>query len=147
MSQALAVGLMSGTSVDGIDAALVAIPEGEPSRVKLLQFLTVPYPPATRDFQYEVELVAAIGVGGLGALGTVIGPPLIKYLPTSNSQFPTPNVRPGLANPEFGVRNELGTEIWEGNWGLGAPGRALLFRPGRTAGPKNRTRPTAVAAA
>jgi len=25
---------------------------------------TVPYPPATRDFQYEVELVAAIGVGG-----------------------------------------------------------------------------------
>lgn len=25
---------------------------------------TVPYPPATRDFQYEVELVVAIGMGG-----------------------------------------------------------------------------------
>ncbi len=41
----LAVGLMSGTSMDGIDAALVRISgAAERPRIKLLAFITVPYP-------------------------------------------------------------------------------------------------------
>lgn len=45
----LAVGLMSGTSVDGIDAALVQI-EGTAARPRLLlrRFITLPYPPVVR---------------------------------------------------------------------------------------------------
>lgn len=43
------VGLMSGTSGDGVDAALVAVEgAGEASRVRLLAFLTIPYHPALR---------------------------------------------------------------------------------------------------
>lgn len=45
----LVVGLMSGTSVDGIDAALVEIAgHGATARVKLLAFDSYPFPPALR---------------------------------------------------------------------------------------------------
>ena len=45
----LVVGLMSGTSVDGIDAALVEIEgHGEAARVKLLAFDSYPFPPELR---------------------------------------------------------------------------------------------------
>lgn len=46
----LAVGLMSGTSMDGVDAALVRLsgPAHQP-RVRLLAFLTTPYPPEVRQ--------------------------------------------------------------------------------------------------
>ena len=43
------VGIMSGTSVDGIDAALVEIEgSGADARVRLEAFRTYPFPPATR---------------------------------------------------------------------------------------------------
>jgi anhydro-N-acetylmuramic acid kinase len=46
----LAVGLMSGTSMDGVDAALVRIPNGEDlSGVELVAFQTFPYPDELRD--------------------------------------------------------------------------------------------------
>lgn len=54
---ALAVGLMSGTSLDGVDAALVRI-DG-PTHCELLHFLTRPYGPAERD-----QLLSAMKAGG-----------------------------------------------------------------------------------
>jgi len=54
----LAVGLMSGTSLDGMDAALVRF-EG-PTRCQLVHFLTRPYRSAERE-----QLLAAIGGGGV----------------------------------------------------------------------------------
>ena len=40
----LAIGLMSGTSLDGMDAALIEIEGFGPStRIKFLDFLTIPY--------------------------------------------------------------------------------------------------------
>ena len=53
----LAVGLMSGTSLDGVDAALVRF-EG-PTRCQLLGFETRPYSTAERE-----QLLAAIAAGG-----------------------------------------------------------------------------------
>jgi anhydro-N-acetylmuramic acid kinase len=58
----LAVGLMSGTSVDGIDAALVSIPAGDPRGVTLQAFVTVPYPAELRE---EILAVCHRGVGGV----------------------------------------------------------------------------------
>lgn len=46
----LAVGLMSGTSADGIDAALVRIEgRGVKTKVRLIDFLTEPYPDGLRE--------------------------------------------------------------------------------------------------
>jgi anhydro-N-acetylmuramic acid kinase len=53
----LAVGLMSGTSVDGVDAALVRLAgPAEQPRVRLRAFVTLPYPPEAR---YWIMRVAA----------------------------------------------------------------------------------------
>ena len=51
----LAVGLMSGTSMDGVDAALVRFtgPVEQP-RVRLLGFVTLPYPPEVRHWIMRV---------------------------------------------------------------------------------------------
>ncbi len=40
----IAIGLMSGTSADGVDAALVRIASGPPPGVDVVAFLSVPYP-------------------------------------------------------------------------------------------------------
>jgi anhydro-N-acetylmuramic acid kinase len=53
----LAVGLMSGTSLDGVDAALVRL-EG-PTHCELLHFLTRPYSAAERN-----QLLSAMAAGG-----------------------------------------------------------------------------------
>jgi anhydro-N-acetylmuramic acid kinase len=55
VSKRLAVGLMSGTSVDGVDAALVSI-EGASidTVVKLVHYSTTPFPPQVKKKIYEV---------------------------------------------------------------------------------------------
>jgi anhydro-N-acetylmuramic acid kinase len=62
----LAVGLMSGTSLDGIDAALVRIcPRGPTYELELVCFQTFPFDPALRD-----ELLSALppNAGSVGAV-------------------------------------------------------------------------------
>ena len=49
-----AVGLMSGTSMDGIDAAAVEIADGVPLRAEVRAFLTLPYPAEIRAALREV---------------------------------------------------------------------------------------------
>jgi anhydro-N-acetylmuramic acid kinase len=67
----LIVGLMSGTSADGTDAALVAVetlsqgPHAGRLTWELLDFVTVPYPPAVRE---EVLAVQEDAEGVLGRL-------------------------------------------------------------------------------
>ncbi len=51
----LAVGLMSGTSLDGVDAALVRLAgPAEQPRVRLRAFVTLPYPPEVRQWIMRV---------------------------------------------------------------------------------------------
>jgi len=68
----LAVGLMSGTSLDGVDAALVRLAgPAEQPRVRLRAFVTLPYPPEVRQWIMRVaagDLTAAREISQLNFL-------------------------------------------------------------------------------
>ena len=51
----LVIGLISGTSADGVDAALVNIIGNEPERVETIAFLTLPYPDEIREAVLRVS--------------------------------------------------------------------------------------------
>ena len=70
----LAVGLMSGTSMDGIDAALVRLagPAAQP-QVRLLAFITLPYPPEVRHWIMCVAGGEQTTVGEVSQLNFLLG--------------------------------------------------------------------------
>jgi anhydro-N-acetylmuramic acid kinase len=70
----LALGLMSGTSMDGVDAALVRL-GGTPEhpRVRLLAFLTVPYPPRLRHRLLEMASGSPTDTGEISRLNFLLG--------------------------------------------------------------------------
>jgi anhydro-N-acetylmuramic acid kinase len=70
----LAVGLMSGTSMDGVDAALVRLtgPPEQP-RVRLLAFDTLPYPPKVRQWIMQVAAGELTSAGGVSRLNFLLG--------------------------------------------------------------------------
>ncbi|MGH9469843.1 MAG: anhydro-N-acetylmuramic acid kinase [Terriglobia bacterium] len=70
----LAVGLISGTSMDGIDAALVRI-GGDPERprVRLRSFQTVPYPGSLRRELLHIASGGATSAGAISTLNFVLG--------------------------------------------------------------------------
>jgi anhydro-N-acetylmuramic acid kinase len=69
----LAVGLMSGTSMDGVDAALVRIPAGRgDSRVELVAFETQPYPEELRTSLMEVAFGEQCTAEDLATLHTAV---------------------------------------------------------------------------
>jgi anhydro-N-acetylmuramic acid kinase len=89
----LAVGLMSGTSLDGIDAALVRIVPSEPSyTIELLQFVTVPFedelmnllrqslPPNAASAALLTQLHRALGVAFARAARVVAGALKVDYV-------------------------------------------------------------------
>ena len=70
----LAVGLMSGTSLDGVDAALVRIKGlAEKPAVRLLCFATVPYPLALRRRLFEVAGGEACAAAEISRLNFALG--------------------------------------------------------------------------
>jgi anhydro-N-acetylmuramic acid kinase len=54
-SERLVIGLISGTSADGVDAALVKVVGDKPKRVETLAFTTLPYPAEIRKTVLEVS--------------------------------------------------------------------------------------------
>jgi len=64
-------GLMSGTSADGVDAAVVDLPKR--GRVKLLAFDTLPYPPSVRRAVLALCRPDAADVADLCYLNAVLG--------------------------------------------------------------------------
>jgi anhydro-N-acetylmuramic acid kinase len=70
----LAVGLMSGTSMDGIDAALISI-SGPPEkpRVRLRAFATTPYPEELRKTLAHVASGAPASTGAISQLNFLLG--------------------------------------------------------------------------
>jgi len=69
-----AVGLMSGTSMDGIDAALVRLTgPAERPRVRLLAFDSLPYPPEVRQWVMGVAAGELTSAGGVSRLNFLLG--------------------------------------------------------------------------
>ncbi len=73
-SSRLVVGLISGTSMDGIDAALVRIsgPAARP-RVRMLAFETVPYPALVRERLLAIAAGASTTAEEINQLDTLLG--------------------------------------------------------------------------
>ena len=70
----LAVGLMSGTSMDGVDAALVRLAgPAEQPRVRLLAFDTLPYPPEVRQWIMRVAAGERSTAGEISQLDFLLG--------------------------------------------------------------------------
>ncbi len=70
----LVVGLMSGTSLDGVDAALVRIVRSEPDcSVQLKHFITNPYPEEVRQALLRVASGQTVPAGFISHLGILLG--------------------------------------------------------------------------
>lgn len=70
----LVVGLMSGTSLDGVDAALVRIVRSEQDcSVQLRHFVTSPYPKEVREALLRVASGHKVAAGFISHLGILLG--------------------------------------------------------------------------
>lgn len=68
------VGMMSGTSVDGVDAALVEISEGEKGpKVRMLAFENTPYPESIRKQIFELFTPETATVDKVGYMNFLLG--------------------------------------------------------------------------
>ena len=68
------VGMMSGTSVDGVDAALIELSrEGGAPRVKLLAFENIPYPQGVRERVFELFRSETSTVDRIGYMNFLLG--------------------------------------------------------------------------
>lgn len=73
-SERLIIGLMSGTSVDGVDAALVKILDsGWQTHLELLRFITFPYPPGCKEKILEISTPGRGSVEDICRMHVVIG--------------------------------------------------------------------------
>ncbi|MCC3373279.1 anhydro-N-acetylmuramic acid kinase [Cohnella sp. REN36] len=89
-----AIGLMSGTSVDGIDAALVDIREGTPDgrpQVRLVAFENTPYPAEAREEIFALFEPGQATVDRLGRLNVWLGE---LYAAAALSVVKTAGLRP-----------------------------------------------------
>lgn len=102
-----AVGLMSGTSVDGIDAAVVAIGgwAGERLQVDLLAFENVPYPPSVRENLFALFTPQQATIDQVGAMHVLLGE---LYAAAALSAI----TKAGLAPAEIAVIGSHGQTIW-----------------------------------
>ena len=70
----IAIGLMSGTSVDGIDAALVEIDgNGPDTEMRLIEFINVPYTDNIRKRIFELFNVETSSVDKIGYMNFLLG--------------------------------------------------------------------------
>jgi anhydro-N-acetylmuramic acid kinase len=69
----LAIGLMSGTSHDGVSAAMVAIDERARPPAKVLAFQTFPYPARLRRELLEASAGSAVGSAAISTLNFALG--------------------------------------------------------------------------
>ncbi len=100
------VGMMSGTSVDGVDAALVEISgtDSEP-KVKLLAFENKPYPPQVREKIFSLFTPANATVDKVGYMNFLLGE---IYAKSAQSVIEKAGMKP----EEIDVIGSHGQTIW-----------------------------------
>lgn len=100
------VGMMSGTSVDGVDAALVEISgtDSEP-KVKLLAFENKPYPPQVREKIFSLFTPANATVDKVGYMNFLLGE---IYAKSALSVIEKAGIKP----EEIDVIGSHGQTIW-----------------------------------
>ena len=84
------IGLMSGTSVDGIDAALIHLtsPQQSPLQFQLLAHLTHPYPPEIRSNILQICSAAPLSIAELAHLDNAIAETFAQAALLVNQGFP-----------------------------------------------------------
>lgn len=118
----LVVGLISGTSMDGIDAALVHISDSPDSpKVKTLAFATRPYPAAVRRRVMHAAEGGALTTGELSELNFLLGEYFAKAA-TSVCQ------RAGVQTARLAAIGSHGQTVFH----QGPGGRTAKFHPAST---------------
>ncbi len=84
----LTIGLMSGTSVDGIDAVLIEITQTTPLQFKLLNHLTHPYPPELRSTILQTCSGAPLSMADFAKLDQAIAQAFAEAAIAVNNGFP-----------------------------------------------------------
>ena len=84
------IGLMSGTSVDGIDAALIHLtsPQQAPLQFQLLAHLTHPYPPEIRSHILQTSSGTPLSIAALAHLDNTIAQTFAQAAILVNQGFP-----------------------------------------------------------
>ena len=73
-SEKLSIGLMSGTSLDGVDTALVRIKKtGLEAKVELIHFITHPYPEGFKEKLLEISTTGKGSVDDICRYNVVLG--------------------------------------------------------------------------
>ena len=86
------IGLMSGTSVDGIDAALIYITQKSPLQFQILAHLTHPYPPEIRSNILQICSGKPLSIAELAHLDNAIAQTFAQAALLVNQGFPTANL-------------------------------------------------------
>lgn len=115
------VGMMSGTSVDGIDAALIEIggPDTEPS-VKLLAFDNSPFPPRVREKIFELFDAKKATVEKLGYMNFLLGE---LYAQAALKVIAQAGLKPG----DIDVIGSHGQTVWHAPKTMDADGCPVAY--------------------
>lgn len=122
------VGLMSGTSVDGIDAALVALAGGDRDlEVEVLNFCTVPYPAALRQQILEICGGTPLTLAELADLDEAIAEAFALAAETVQQGYPRADLigshgQTVFHRPPTGDRLGYSLQLGRGDWIAGRTG-------------------------
>jgi len=122
MATTYVVGLMSGTSVDGIDASLIEIDSlsGEEASIRLLAFENTSFPEQTRNRIFELFDPALATIDKVGMMNMWLGE---LYAEATASVI----AKSGLQPQQISVIGSHGQTIYHAPWGHEIEGQSVRY--------------------